>query len=44
MPQSKDDIKWLLDMGMRFITYQVDSNVLHAHVSDVSEWFDQEVE
>jgi len=44
VPQSKDDIKWLLDMGMRFITYQVDSNVLHAHVSDVSEWFDQEVE
>jgi len=44
VPQSRDDIKWLLDMGMRFITYQVDSNVLHAHMSDISEWFNQETD
>jgi len=42
VPQSHDDIKWLLDMGMRFITYQVDSNILHAHMSGVSEWFENE--
>ena len=44
VPQSHDDIKWLLDMGMCFITYQVDSNILHAHMSIISEWFDKEVE
>jgi 4-hydroxy-2-oxoheptanedioate aldolase len=39
VPQSKDDIKWLLDMGMRFITYEVDSSILHSHISNVSDWF-----
>jgi len=43
VPQSHDDIKWLLDMGMRFITYQVDSNILHSHMNDISEWFNKEV-
>lgn len=39
VPQSKDDIKWLLDMGMRFITYDVDSSILFRHVRDLSDWF-----
>lgn len=42
VPQSKDDIKWLLDMGMRFITYEVDSSILYTHVNDLTEWFDNE--
>ena len=28
VPQSKSDVKWLLDLGMRFITYEVDSSIL----------------
>jgi len=43
VPQSKDDIKWLLDMGMRFITYEVDSSILFRHVRDIQEWFAMEV-
>lgn len=42
VPQSRDDIKWLLDIGMRFITYQVDSNILYNHTNSISEWFDEE--
>ena len=40
--QSKDDIKMQIDMGLRFITYQVDSAILHSHVCGVAEWFDKE--
>lgn len=43
VPQSKDDIKWLLDMGMRFITYEVDSSIIHRHISGITEWFDMEI-
>ena len=39
VPQSKDDISWLLDMGMKFITYEVDSSIIHTHVLDISNWF-----
>ena len=39
VPQSKDDIKWLLDMGMKFITYEVDSSILHTHTQNVVDWF-----
>lgn len=39
VPQSKDDIKWLLDLGMRFITYEVDSSILFKHVRDIRDWF-----
>jgi 4-hydroxy-2-oxoheptanedioate aldolase len=39
VPQSKDDIKWLLDMGMKFITYEVDSSILHTHTLNVVDWF-----
>ena len=37
--QSKDDIKWLLDMEMRFITYDVDSSIVYRAVKDVTDWF-----
>ena len=40
--QSKDDIKWLLDMGIRFITYEVDSSIVYRAVHDVTDWFGKE--
>ena len=43
VPQTTDDIKWLLDMGMRFITYDVDSSILYRQSYSVVEWFDKEV-
>ncbi len=43
VPQSQDDIKWLLDMGIRFITYEVDSSILFNHVQDIVGWFSKEV-
>jgi 4-hydroxy-2-oxoheptanedioate aldolase len=43
VPKSKDDIKWLLDMGMRFITYEVDSSLIYSHLNNMSNWFNQEV-
>jgi 4-hydroxy-2-oxoheptanedioate aldolase len=39
VPQSPDDVKWLLDMGMRFITYDVDCSIVFRSVSAVTEWF-----
>ncbi len=39
VPQSKNEIQELLDMGMKFITYEVDSSIIHKHVNDVSSWF-----
>jgi len=43
VPQSKDDIKWILDMGMRFITYEVDSSIIQTHLGGVTDWFREEV-
>ena len=43
VPQSRDDVKWLLDMGMKFITYEVDSSIIYAQARDVSDWFKDEV-
>jgi 4-hydroxy-2-oxoheptanedioate aldolase len=43
VPQSKDDVKWLLDMGIKFITYNVDSDILYRPVNDVVEWFESEI-
>jgi 4-hydroxy-2-oxoheptanedioate aldolase len=43
VPQSKDDIKWLLDMGMLFITYQVDSSIIYNHASSITNWFEDQV-
>lgn len=44
VPQSKDDLKWLLDMGMLFITYEVDSSIIFRHIHDISQWFAKEIE
>jgi len=43
VPQSKDDIKWLLDMGMSFITYQVDSSIIYNHATSITDWFEDQV-
>lgn len=43
VPQSKDDIKWLLDIGMRFITYEVDSSIIYTHTRGITDWFQEEV-
>ena len=39
VPQSKDEIQELLDMGMKFVTYEVDSSLIHKHVNDIFSWF-----
>jgi len=39
VPKSKDDVKWLLDMGMHFITYEVDNSILQSHLHNVMDWF-----
>jgi len=41
--QSEDDIKWLLDMGMRFITYEVDSSIVYKAVHKIADWFGKEL-
>lgn len=43
VPQSKDEVKWLLEMEMKFITYDVDSSIIYSHTKDLSDWFDNEV-
>ncbi|PIQ83377.1 MAG: hypothetical protein COV75_07825 [Candidatus Omnitrophica bacterium CG11_big_fil_rev_8_21_14_0_20_63_9] len=40
--ESQDDVKRLLDMGMRFITYDVDSAILARPVQRLAEWFAKE--
>jgi 4-hydroxy-2-oxoheptanedioate aldolase len=39
VPQNKDEIQELLDIGMKFITYEVDSAIIHKHVNGISSWF-----
>jgi len=41
VPQSKDDVEWLLELGMKFITYEVDSSIMHTHIRNLKEWFDK---
>jgi 4-hydroxy-2-oxoheptanedioate aldolase len=36
--QSKGDINELVDMGMRFITYEVDSSIIYSHVKGMTDW------
>ncbi len=43
VPQSKDEIKWVLDMGLLFITYDVDSSILYRHVRGLKDWFNIQV-
>lgn len=37
--ESRQDIEWLLDMGMGFITYDVDTAILARVVEDLVGWF-----
>jgi hypothetical protein len=32
-----------LDMGMRFITYDVDSSIVYKAVNEVTDWFGKEL-
>jgi len=41
--QSEDDIKLFLDMGIRFITYQVDSSILYKDYQNISSWFQDQL-
>ena len=43
VPQSKDDIKLLIDMGMKFITYEVDSSIILNQARDIADWFSNEI-
>ena len=43
VPQSKNDVEWLLDMGMKFITYEVDCSIIHSHVRNITKWFSEEI-
>lgn len=43
VPQSKDEIKWVLDMGLLFVTYDVDSSILYRHVRDLKDWLNIQV-
>tara|TARA_B110000046_G_scaffold135156_1_gene141439 strand:+ start:3097 stop:3885 length:789 start_codon:yes stop_codon:yes gene_type:complete len=39
VPQSESDIDWLLDMGIKFITYNVDSDILFDSSNKIVNWF-----
>jgi 4-hydroxy-2-oxoheptanedioate aldolase len=39
VPQSKDEIKRLLEMGIKLITYNVDCDIIYRSVNDVVKWF-----
>ena len=43
VPQNIDDVKWLLDIGMKFITYEVDSSIIHTSVRTITNWFSEEI-
>lgn len=42
VPKSKDDINWLLDMGMRFITYEVDSSLIYSNMNEIAMWLHEQ--
>lgn len=43
VPQSKEDINWLLKIGIKFITYNVDSDIIFSNSNKITEWFKQEI-
>ena len=43
VPQDRSGIAELLEMGMGFITYDVDASILFRHLADLAEWFGGEV-
>ncbi len=44
VPQNRDDVIWLLELGMGFVTYDVDSSILFREVAETTEWFDAETQ
>jgi len=38
IPKNKTDIEWLIDMGMRFITYHVDTSLIYDNINDITKW------
>ena len=44
VPQSADEIAWLLELDMNFVTYEVDSSILYRHANEICTWFSEEVE
>jgi len=42
VPESRDDVKWLLDLGIRFITFSVDSSLIFRPIRDLVDWFEDE--
>lgn len=40
--QSEDDIKWLLDIDIRFVTYEVDCNILYKPAQKIVSFFKKE--
>ena len=39
VPQNKESIYELLEMGMKFITYEVDSSIIYKQMNDIYSWF-----
>lgn len=39
VPKNKEEIQDALDMGMKFITYEVDSSLIYKCFNDISSWF-----
>jgi 4-hydroxy-2-oxoheptanedioate aldolase len=37
--QSQDDISWLLDIGIKFIIYNVDSDIILNNTKTINNWF-----
>ena len=44
VPRSREEVAALLEMGMGFITYGVDSWLLADRVADMAGWFGERVE
>ena len=44
VPQSQDDVKWLLDIGMKFITYEVDNSMIFSNYRRIGDWFQEEAD
>ena len=43
VPQTKDEINWLLDLGIKFITYNVDTDLLLNSSNRIVNWFESKI-
>jgi len=41
VPKNKEDVQKMLNMGMKFITYEVDSSLIHKSFNSISSWFSE---